>query len=49
MNRHDTTTTTRRLLLTAVAWTAACLAAMAQNNPYKIHDSLYPTYVEAYR
>lgn len=49
MNKRDTTTTTRRLLLTAVAWIVACIAAVAQNNPYKISDSLYPTYMEAYR
>lgn len=33
----------------AAAWVVMCLDAVAQNNPYKISDSLYPTYVAAYR
>lgn len=37
-----------RLLLTAVAWIVVCISGMAQNNPYKISDSLYPLYQEAY-
>lgn len=49
MNKYDTTTHIRYLLLTAVVWLVACFHAKAQNNPYKIHDSLYPTYTEAFR
>lgn len=37
-----------RLLLTAVAWIVVCISGKAQNNPYKISDSLYPLYQEAY-
>mgnify|MGYP000452454471 FL=1 len=37
-----------RLLLTAVVWIVVCISGKAQNNPYKISDSLYPLYQEAY-
>lgn len=38
-----------RLLLLIAAVMAACTKMKAQSNPYKISDSLYPTYAEAYR
>lgn len=37
-----------RLLLTAVVWIVVGISGMAQNNPYKINDSLYTLYQKAY-
>ncbi len=37
-----------RRALVLVAWLAVAYCAMAQNNPYKINDSLYPLYREAH-
>lgn len=37
-----------RLLVIAVGIALSC-TCMAQNNPYKINDSLYPLYMKAYR
>lgn len=38
-----------RLLLTAAAWIVMSVCAVAQNNPYKISDRLYPLYQRAYQ
>ena len=35
-------------LLAVASWLLVCLCASGQNNPYKISDSLYPIYVEAF-
>ena len=38
-----------RLLLTAAAWIVMSACAVAQNNPYKISDRLYPLYQRAFQ
>ena len=50
MTRHDDNSCTPlwRLLLLTVALFAV-LPAVAQNNPYKIHDELYAIYTKAFR
>lgn len=48
--RHKLSTSlSTRLLVWAIVWIKACLPVGAQNNPYKIHDSLYPLYLKAHK
>ena len=46
---HNNLTPLPRLLLSAVAWIVMSVCAVAQNNPYKINDRLYPLYRRAFQ